>query len=253
MGNLRKLILIPFDAVLRSLRRRSIVVKLTLFVGLLVALTAGILITVVYYYTGEMLRDQIDNRLSAVADDRQSLLHRTAWPNLKSGSASSRVDTDCSRSSSDMLAERPPEPSPAESDADPRRRASRHRWVCWPSGSRTGRADGRIQRPAGSDRPVRAGRQVPTGVRSRPCTGRLSATCRFRPTPRCFRRRPGPGRRGSSGKLLLVMDVGPIITALADLRRLGETGEVVVGVRDRDDGPLSVPAAALARGDRDSL
>ncbi|MGZ3356060.1 MAG: hypothetical protein ACXVBO_14550, partial [Isosphaeraceae bacterium] len=53
---------------------RSIVLKLTLFVGVLVALTAGTLITVGFYYTSLMLRDQIDNRLSAMADDRQALL-----------------------------------------------------------------------------------------------------------------------------------------------------------------------------------
>ena len=53
---------------------RSIVLKLTLFVGVLVALTAGTLITVGFYYTSLMLRDQIDSRLSAMADDRQALL-----------------------------------------------------------------------------------------------------------------------------------------------------------------------------------
>ena len=46
-------------------------VKLTLFVGVLVALTAGTLITVGFYYTSNMLRDQINNRLSAMADDRR--------------------------------------------------------------------------------------------------------------------------------------------------------------------------------------
>ena len=48
--------------------------KLTLFVGSLVGLTAGTLITVGYYYTGRMLSDQIDARLSGIADDRQALL-----------------------------------------------------------------------------------------------------------------------------------------------------------------------------------
>src|SRR3954471_17883167 len=57
-----------------SIPRRSIVLKLTLFVGILVALTAGTLITVGYLYTSQMLSDQIDARLSAAADDRQGLL-----------------------------------------------------------------------------------------------------------------------------------------------------------------------------------
>ena len=66
-----------FDAALERpglAPRRSIVLKLTLFVGVLVALTAGTLITVGFYYTSFMLRDQIDNRLSAMADDRRALL-----------------------------------------------------------------------------------------------------------------------------------------------------------------------------------
>ena len=54
------------------IRRWSIVTKLTLFVGLLVALTAGTLITVGFQYTSGILQDQINNRLSAVADDRQA-------------------------------------------------------------------------------------------------------------------------------------------------------------------------------------
>ena len=48
--------------------------KLTLFVGILVSLTAGTLITVGYLYTSQMLSDQIDARLSAAAEDRQGLL-----------------------------------------------------------------------------------------------------------------------------------------------------------------------------------
>src|SRR4051794_14305292 len=57
-----------------SIPRRSIVLKLTLFVGILVSLTAGTLITVGYLYTSQMLSDQIDARLSAAAEDRQGLL-----------------------------------------------------------------------------------------------------------------------------------------------------------------------------------
>ena len=42
--------------------------------GILVALTAGTMITVRFYYTSNILRDQINSRLSAMADDRQALL-----------------------------------------------------------------------------------------------------------------------------------------------------------------------------------
>ena len=63
-----------------SIPRRSIVLKLTLFVGILVALTAGTLITVGYLYTSQMLSDQIDARLSAAAEDRQGLLRSRTGP-----------------------------------------------------------------------------------------------------------------------------------------------------------------------------
>ena len=69
---------------------RSIVLKLTLFVGVLVALTAGTLITVGFYYTSFMLRDQIDNRLSAMADDRQALLDGRAAPSRRTSSHSNQ-------------------------------------------------------------------------------------------------------------------------------------------------------------------
>lgn len=52
--------------------RRSIVAKLSLFVGFLVALTAGALITVGYLYVGALVSEQIDARLSVIADDRQA-------------------------------------------------------------------------------------------------------------------------------------------------------------------------------------
>lgn len=51
---------------------RSIVAKLSLFVGFLVVLTAGSLIAVGYAYVGNLVGEQIDARLSVIADDRQS-------------------------------------------------------------------------------------------------------------------------------------------------------------------------------------
>ena len=52
--------------------RRSIVAKLSLFVGLLVALTAASLIAVGHLYVGELVGEQIDARLSVIADDHQA-------------------------------------------------------------------------------------------------------------------------------------------------------------------------------------
>jgi hypothetical protein len=44
------------------------------FVGVLVAVTAGTLIGVGYYFTSEIVRDQVHTRLSLVATDRQDML-----------------------------------------------------------------------------------------------------------------------------------------------------------------------------------
>jgi len=58
----------------RSFVRSSIVWKLTLFVGILVALNDGVLIGVAYITTSGILRDQVQERLTTVAADRQGML-----------------------------------------------------------------------------------------------------------------------------------------------------------------------------------
>ncbi len=63
-----------------SFLRSSIVWKLTLFVGVLVALNGGVLIGVAYFTTSAILRDQIHERLSTVAADRQEMLDGRAAP-----------------------------------------------------------------------------------------------------------------------------------------------------------------------------
>jgi len=61
----------------RSRFRSSIVWKLTLFVGVLVALNCAVLIGVAYIATSRILRRQIHERLSTVAADRQEMLAYT--------------------------------------------------------------------------------------------------------------------------------------------------------------------------------
>ena len=61
----------------RSFLRSSIVWKLTLFVGVLVALNGGLLIGVAFFTTSTILRNQIHERLSTVAADRQEMLANT--------------------------------------------------------------------------------------------------------------------------------------------------------------------------------
>src|SRR5215831_11691329 len=54
--------------------RPSIWLKLTLFVGVLVILTSGVLIWKGYMFARDMLVDQIHARLTVVASDRQAML-----------------------------------------------------------------------------------------------------------------------------------------------------------------------------------
>jgi PAS domain S-box-containing protein len=53
---------------------KSIVGKLTLFVGVLVGLNTALLIGAAYVTTSAILRDQVRDRLTAIADDRQEIL-----------------------------------------------------------------------------------------------------------------------------------------------------------------------------------
>ncbi|MGC8638273.1 MAG: GAF domain-containing protein [Isosphaeraceae bacterium] len=233
MGNLRTLIMVPLDVALRSLRRRSIVVKLALFVGLLVALTAGILTTVVYYYTGEMLRDQIDNRLSAVAEDRQS--------QLQSGLArvEERVRIVASRYRLLELIEQRagagavPERVRAESTRilDDVRAAAAGLLALWIENR-----DGRKVASTGPEDLIElCARMDRSHVVSQRDPVLVGFPQRAGATYVALFETPARSRtKEVLGKLFLVMDVGPIIGALADLRRLGDTGEVVVGARDGD-------------------
>jgi PAS domain S-box-containing protein len=61
----------------RFFPRSSIVWKMTWFVGVLVALNGGLLIGVAYFATSAILRNQIDERLTTVAGDRQEILTNT--------------------------------------------------------------------------------------------------------------------------------------------------------------------------------
>src|SRR6185312_9642802 len=53
---------------------RSIVGKLTLFVGVVVGLNTAMLIGAAYVTTSAILRDQVEDRLKAIANDRQEIL-----------------------------------------------------------------------------------------------------------------------------------------------------------------------------------
>jgi two-component system, NtrC family, sensor kinase len=67
--------------------RTSIIWKLTLFVGVVIAINTGLLVGAAFYTTRSIVQDQIHARLTTVADDRQEMLvhglkqqeERVAW------------------------------------------------------------------------------------------------------------------------------------------------------------------------------
>ena len=58
----------------RSFFRTSLIWKLTLFVGVLVVINTALLIGAAYVTTSAILHDQIQDRLTTVAGDRQEIL-----------------------------------------------------------------------------------------------------------------------------------------------------------------------------------
>ena len=120
----------------RSFFRSSIVWKLTLFVGVLVTLNCGVLIGVAYIATSAILRNQIDERLSTVASDRQEMLAYTLeQQEERATQLASRVRIH------HLLAQRAegtisPERFRAETEDDSCQCAGPTRPVFWLSGSR---------------------------------------------------------------------------------------------------------------------
>ena len=216
-----------------SVPRRSIVLKLTLFVGSLVGLTAGTLITVGYYYTGRMLSDQIDARLSGIADDRQALLKsellhledrarlvasRTRLRDLMDQHARGAITADAFRTDTIRILDDVRAGSPGflaiwiEDDAgSPVASSGRNDLVA-------------LFAASGSDRIV-AGRENALVELPRPVDGGYAAVFRAE-----VRSRSGQTR----GRIFLAIDLSDVMAALSDSQWLGETGEFLVGVRIGD-------------------
>jgi PAS domain S-box-containing protein len=223
----------PPGAGRHTIPRRSIVLKLTLFVGALVALTAATLITVGYVYTAEVLRDQIDARLSAIADDRQALLKsemqhledrarlvasRTRLRDLMDQHASGAIESDAFRSDATRI-------------LDDVRASSTGFLAIWLEDERgsliasSGPAeliDSFFGRGLGESRSATGHSLVELAW---PISGGYTAVFRTEARSRSGRR---------IGSVFLAIDIGDIVAQLSDAKRLGETGEFLVGVRSGD-------------------
>jgi len=208
--------------------RRSLVARQTLFVGFLVALTAAALTTAGYLYVGEMVTEQIDARLSAIADDRQAFL-LTAM-----NREGDRLAMVAGRSRLRML-------------LDPRARSA--------AGDERALVDiqGVLDDVLEAARDVRALRLEDPEGRALATSGPPEAAAAI-PAGAAF----GDGRRGVMpapeeasraavfaadvpsrsgpplGRLLALVDLSRIDAELSDPRWLGKTGEVLIGVPEGD-------------------
>jgi signal transduction histidine kinase len=230
MGNTGKLLGLPLGAVARWFLRRSIVLKMTVFVGALLALLAGALIAVVFHYTGEMLRDQINNRLAAVADDRLAMLRRSLAhleERARIFASRYRVLDFLDRNSGAVQAagSRPVLRAGVLDDVRNDTEGLLAFWVEDRSGRRIAASgpDEVLAAFAGKEESRQATDRDPGLVGlPRPAGGTFGVLLRTTATTR---------QQGVIGTFLLVLDMGPLMTDLADPRWLGESGELLVGVR----------------------
>ncbi len=219
---------------------RSIVLRWTLFVGVLVALTAGTMITVGFYYTSNILRDQINNRLSAMADDRQALLVAGLLH------VEERIRILISRYRLLEVIDRqagviyPGDPlqEHGERTLDEVRHDTAGLLALW------------IEDPAGRTLISSGPRPLldlfqPDARSPRPATrdpALIGLPRRAGNTYAALFRTAARSRsRGPVGQLMLVIDVGPILFEPSDPQRLGDTGEVLLAVRDGDRTRYVIP------------
>ena len=210
--------------------RLSIVLKLTLFVGSLVALAAGTLISVGFSYTSAMLRDQIDNRLSTMADDRQALLVAGLLhleERVRILKSRYRLLEVLDRfGAGTMTPERLRESSRSLDDVRDDTDGLLAFWIEDTTGRKIASSGppALLEQFAGDRDSTRQSSRDPVMIGFPRAAGNTYGAL--------FRTQAMSRNHGVIGSLLLVIDVGPIMTGLADPRRLGETGEVLVGIRE---------------------
>ena len=213
--------------------RGSIVAKLTLFVGFLVALTAAVLTTVGYLYVSAMVSDQIDARLSVIADDRQALLLATMQQE------EGRVHQIATRTRLRILLAQRKRGSLSDEEFgkevqvvldDIRETARDFRAI------RLENVQGEVLASSG---PVEILDKYPIGVRPAIDPSRAETLVAVPElvgsTPvalfsESVRDRDG----GETGRILLLVDLGRIAAVLSNSEWLGRTGEVLLGIREAD-------------------
>ncbi|APW58986.1 HAMP domain-containing histidine kinase [Paludisphaera borealis] len=209
----------------------SIVAKLTLFVGFLVALTAGVLITVGYLYVSAMVSSQIDAQLSVIADDRQALLLTTMQQEEE------RVRQLATRTRLRILLEQLKRGSLSEAQfgkdvedvLDDVRESAKDFLAIWLED-----VQGKVLASSG---PAEITEKFPIGRWSarEPSRGEtlVAVPEQVGTTPTALFSAPVRDRaRSEIGRILLLVDLGRIAAELSNSEWLGRTGEVLLGIHE---------------------
>jgi two-component system NtrC family sensor kinase len=210
-----------------------LVARQTLFVGFLVALTAASLTTAGHLYVGNLVTEQIDSRLSAIADDRQMFLltaiHREE----------DRVALMARRSRLRMLLDQR-----TRTESGPERDETLADLQTTLDEMRESARDVRALRLEDADGAVLAVSGAPADLAAIPDGGDADGDSRAGgavPAPAAL----GPAavfsakiptRSGRpAGRLLALIGLSRVSAELADARGMGETGEVLIGVPEEGD------------------
>jgi signal transduction histidine kinase len=200
-------------------------------VRILVAHTAGTLITVGFLYTSEVLRDQINNRLSAVADDRQALL-RSGLLHLEQRvrifASRYRVLQVLDRFARETLTRERLQAESARTLDEVR--ADTDGLLAFWIEDKFGRtiissgSQSVLESFAGATGARLSSDRDPALVSLPRRTGETFAAL--------FRTKATTRTHGDLGSFFLVLDVGEIVGDLSNPQWLGETGEVLVGIQN---------------------
>jgi PAS domain S-box-containing protein len=219
--------------------RTSIVWKLTLFVGVVVALNTGLLIGVAYIATSAILRDQIHDRLATRAADRQGMLQSAlkeqaqraaalaSWTRIRSlltEHAQAAMTADAFEA----------EATPILSSVRANTSGVRAVWI--------EDASGRLLASNGPESLITAlSKAERTGARD---NGGLLVPPRLTDESHAAVFAGVVKASGESGQIvgaiMLAVDLGPVMAALVDPLGLGDTGEVLVGWKRGDQIRLAV-------------
>ena len=237
--------------------RTSIVLKLASFVGILVAVTAGMLIGVGYFYISEIVRDQVHARLSLVASDRQDMLlnglrqHEERVVLFASRARIRRLLTETAEKGKAGETTRSEAQSSLE-DAMKSIPSTLAAWVETPDHSimiEVGPRD-LIEkfRPVEDDQTSQ--KLLSGGLNSRPSTRtKYAESLGPRGLPinlgstfgELFTARIRNDAGSEVGRVMIVVDFGSMVSFLRDSKDLGATGEVLVGIRSGDSIRFLLP------------